>query len=99
MFNKYTQEELKELFYKTMNETEQKKLNQLGMDAEIKQLTTHSYKIKYFDNIGYAFIGEGYLILNNGMEQQHYFCKIIKNNRKAKKKIFKDLNAKISKCR
>lgn len=29
MFNKYTQEELKELFYKTMNETEQKKIKSI----------------------------------------------------------------------
>jgi len=74
------------------NETEQKRLNQLKMDVEIKQLTTATYKIKYFDDIGYVFIGEGYLILSDGMEHQHYFCKIIKNDKKAKKKILKDLN-------
>ena len=89
----YTQEELKELFYRTMNETEVSKLNELGMNEEIAKLNTPTHQVKYFDNVGYVLIGDGYIIQVNGMEQQRYFATIVSSPEEAKQEILKKLNS------
>ena len=89
----YTQEELKELFYRTMNEAEVSKLNELGMNEEIVKLNTPTHQVKYFDNVGYVLIGDGYIIQENGMEQQRYFATIVSSPEEAKQEILKKLNS------
>ena len=87
----FSQDELKELFYRTMNENEVSKLKELGMDDEIAKLTTSTHQVKYFDGIGYVLIGDGYIIQANGMEQQRYFATIVNSPEEAKQEIIKKL--------
>lgn len=87
----YSQDELKELFYRAMNENEAGKLKELGMDDEIAKLTTPTHQIKYFDGIGYVLIGDGYIIQANGMEQQRYFATIVNSPEEAKQEILNKL--------
>ena len=83
----FSQDELKELFYRTMNENEVSKLKELGMNDEIAKLTTSTHQVKYFDGIGYVLIGDGYIIQANGMEQQRYFATIVNSPEEAKQEI------------
>lgn len=87
----FSQDELKELFYRTMNENEVSKLKELGMDDEIAKLTTSTHQVKYFDGIGYVLIGDGYIVQANGMEQQRYFATIVNSPEEAKQEIIKKL--------
>lgn len=92
MNKEFTQEELKELFLKPMSDDEKLKIDQLGMSDKILKLNTPTFQVKYFDNIGYTFIGDGYLIMSNGLEKQHYFCTIIDSEDAAKQHILNMLN-------
>ena len=93
----YSQEELKELYYKQMTEEELDKIKELDLDTEIKKIINPNYQIKYIDSVGYIFIGEGYLILKDGTEPTHYFVKIFDTDEKAKQEILKEYNEKIKK--
>lgn len=87
----FSQDELKELFYRTMNQNEISKLNELGMNEEIAKLNTPTHQVKYFDGIGYILIGDGYIIQANGMEQQKYFATIVNSPEEARKEILKKI--------
>lgn len=83
----YSQDKLKELFYRTMNENELNKLNELGMSEEINRLNTPTFQVKYFENIGYLFLGDGYIIQSDGLEQQRFFYTIVETPEQAKREI------------
>ena len=83
----YSQDKLKELFYRTMNENEIKKINELGMSEEINRLNTPTFQVKYFENIGYLFLGDGYIIQSDGLEQQRFFYTIVETPEQAKREI------------
>ncbi len=74
----YTQDDYKHFFYRQMAEEEKEKLNALNCNDKISKLITSNYQIKYLNDIGYLFIREGYLILEDGTEPTHYFAKIFK---------------------
>ena len=47
-----------------------------------------SYQIKYIENVGYIFIGESYVILENCFRQKYYTITHLFNNAKdARKEI------------
>ncbi len=93
--NDFTQEELKQLFYHIMNEDEYKKFEELDADTMLKGLITPTYQIKYIENIGYVFIGEGYLIMEGHREVTHYFLYYIFDNiDDAKSEILKEYQEK-----
>lgn len=92
MNNEFTQEELKELFFRIMTEDELKKLDKLEMDEEISKLNSSTFQIKYFNDIGYVFIGNGYLIMTDGIEKQQFFCTVCKDEESAKQEIIDRLN-------
>ena len=94
--NDYAQSELREFYYKRMNEKEIKKIKELNLDEEIKKIQNSNYQIKYIDSIGYVFIGEGYAIMKDGTEPTHYFAKIYNTQRKAKKAILNEYNEKVA---
>ena len=94
--NEFTQEKLKELFLQPMSDEEKAKLDQLGMNDEISKLETPRLEVKYFNNIGYTFISDGYLIMNDGLEVQHYFCTVIKDANEARKYINSKINSRKS---
>lgn len=75
----YSQEELKRFFYYNMNEEEKEKINELKINDIIFKVESPTYKIKYIEGVGYITIGEGYLILENDVEEEHYFVKIFDN--------------------
>lgn len=93
--NDYNQSELREFYYKRMNEQEIKKIKELNLDEEIKKIQNSNYQIKYIDSIGYVFIGEGYTIIQDGTEPTHYFSKIYNNQEEAKNEILKEYNEKV----
>lgn len=93
--NDYNQSELREFYYKRMNEQEIKKLKELNLDEEIKKIQNSNYQIKYIDSIGYVFIGEGYTIIKDGTESTHYFSKIYNDQEEAKNEILKEYNEKV----
>lgn len=39
----------------------------------LSKITTSTFQIKYIKDVGYIFLGEGYLILDDGSEPTHYF--------------------------
>ena len=87
----FTQEELKQFFYHLMTEDEQQKIKELKVDDEISKIIKPTYQIKYIENIGYVFIGEGYLIMADGTEPTHYFLhNIFDSADKAKEQIIKE---------
>ncbi len=69
----YSQEQLKNFFYHVMDESEMEKMNELNVKDILSIITTPTYQIKYIKDIGYVFLGEGYLIFDNGTEPTHYF--------------------------
>ncbi|MEG2348455.1 MAG: hypothetical protein RSB67_02270 [Clostridia bacterium] len=83
----YNQEDYKNFFYRVMNEEEKQKIEELNSSEKILKLTTSTYQIKYLNGVGYIFIGEGYLILNDGAEPTHYFAKIFNTQKEALKEI------------
>lgn len=92
LIDNFSQEELKNLYYKPMNNSEMSKLNDLKLDREIQYILKHTnnYQIKYINSIGYVFISEGYLIMEDGTEPTHYFVKIFDTIETAKKEILKE---------
>ena len=87
----YTQEQLKNFFYHTMDEFETGKMNELDVKDMLSAITTSTYQIKYIKDIGYIFLGEGYLILENGTEPTHYFLHhIFEDANEAKLEITKE---------
>lgn len=83
---------LEKLFQRNMTQEELDKLNQLGLNEEISKLVSPYFHINYFNNIGYIFISEGKIFLENDIEQKHYFCNIFKDSEEAKVEILKRLN-------
>ena len=75
----YSQEELQSFFFYRMDEFEQQKIDELGLNEEIQKLRTATYDIKYIRDVGYMLIGMGYLIMDNGYESIEYFCTIHNN--------------------
>lgn len=90
--NNYSQNELKEIFLKKMSDEEVKKLAELNLDKEIEKIKKPNFKIKYINKVGYVFIREGYLIMNDGTEPIHYFAKIYNTEEKAKNEIISEYN-------
>ena len=72
----YSQNELQQFFYHQMNEFEKQQIIELDMANEIQKIRKPRFDVKYIENVGYMFIGEGYLILKNHIEELHYFCDI-----------------------
>lgn len=95
--NNYSQEEYKKMFYKPMSSDELEKIHDLNLADKIKELTTSTYQIKYLNDIGYVFIGEGYLILSDGTEPTHYFVKILTSKEEAIQEIEKEYSEKVKK--
>jgi hypothetical protein len=62
-----------------MDEFEQQKIDELGLNEEIQKLRTATYDVKYIRDVGYMLIGMGYLIMDNGSESIKYFCTIHNN--------------------
>jgi hypothetical protein len=87
----FSQEELKSFFYHKMTECEIKKIKSLTLDKEIAIIQKPTYQVKYIKGVGYMMIGEGYLILRDGSEPTHYFCKIFKTRYGIKRAIKKEL--------
>ncbi|MGN1000958.1 MAG: hypothetical protein ACI4OG_03375 [Bacilli bacterium] len=92
----YTQDDYKHFFYRQMTEEEKEKLNALNCNDKISKLITSNYQIKYLNDIGYLFIGEGYLILENGTEPTHYFAKIFKTKEEAINEIEQNYSEKFN---
>lgn len=92
----YTQDDYKHFFYRQMTEDEKEKLNALNCNDKISKLITSNYQIKYLNDIGYLFIGEGYLILENGTEPTHYFAKIFKTKEEAINEIEQNYSEKFN---
>lgn len=91
MEQKYTQEELKSFFYHDMNGNEKEKLNDLNVNNEIESLVSSNYQIKFIDKVGYIFISEGHLIMEDGSEPKCYFLKhIFDNENDAKDEIINE---------
>jgi len=90
----YSQEELKQFFYYKMNVEEMEKIKKLEMDDMLSKITKSSYQMKYIKKVGYVFVGEGYLILDDGTEPVHYFVKIFNSEAETKKEIIKEYNEK-----
>ena len=87
----YTQEQLKDFFYHTMDEFETGKMNELDVKDMLSTITSSTYQIKYIKNIGYIFLGEGYLIIADGTEPTHYFLHyIFENADDAKSEVIKE---------
>ena len=83
----YSQEELKNFLVYNMNTEEIQKIKKLNLDDMINKLVNQKSQIKYIKGVGYIWISEGYLILEDGTEPVHYFCEIYKSSSKIKKKI------------
>lgn len=92
----YTQEDYKNFFYRTMTNEEKEKINDLNCNDKISKLINPKYQIKYLNGIGYIFIGEGYLILDDGTEPTHYFVKIFKTKEDAYREIEKSYDEKFN---
>ena len=74
-----------------MSDSESKKIDELNVSDLIKKRNTSTFQIKYIDNVGYIFIGEGYLIMDDGSEPTHYFLHhLFGNPEDAKKQIIED---------
>ncbi len=90
MNNNFSQEELREFFYHIMNENESKKIDELDARDMISKIETSTYQIKYIENVGYIFIGEGYLIMEDCSEPTHYFLHhVFENPEDAKAEIIR----------
>ena len=103
LFNKYnkserefSQDELKDFFYYCMKDKEIEKINKLDLNRIISKIQSSTYQIKYIENIGYVFIGEGYLTLDDGTETTHYFAKIFNSEEETKNEIINVYNEKFS---
>lgn len=92
----YTQEDYKKFFYRQMTDKEKEKVNDLNCNDKISKLINSNYQIKYLDNIGYIFIGEGYLILDGGSEPTHYFVKTFETKEEAIKEINENYSKKFN---
>lgn len=92
----YTQEDYKNFFYRTMTNEEKEKIDDLNCNDKISKLINPKYQIKYLNGIGYIFIGEGYLILDDGTEPTHYFVKIFKTKEEVRREIEKDYDEKFN---
>ena len=92
--NNFSEEELREIFYHPMNEKELEEIYKLEMNDIIPQIVSSSFQIKYIENIGYVFIGERYLILDDGTEPVQYSVKIFISREDAKKEIINIYNQK-----
>ena len=74
-----------------MSESEEQKIKELNLDDEISKLITPTYQIKFIENVGYVFIGEGYLIMADGTEPTHHFLHYVFDTPEAtKKEIIKE---------
>jgi len=103
LFNKYnkaerefSQDKLKDFFYYCMTEKEIEKINKLDLNRIISKIQSSTYQIKYIENIGYVFIGEGYLTLDDGTEPTHYFAKIFNSEEETRNEIINVYNEKFS---
>lgn len=91
----YSQEELKEFFYREMTKEEKQKIKELGLKQEIKKLTTKvlfddTYQIKYLTDVGYVFISEVCERRKDGTKEPHYFVEIVESKKEAIKCIKED---------
>ena len=86
---KYSKEKLREFYYHIMNDNETQKIIELNAGNMIRRIIKdRSYQIKYIENVGYIFIGESYVILENCFRQKYYTITHLFNNAKdARKEI------------
>lgn len=93
--SEFSQDELKDFFYYCMKEKEIEKINKLDLNSIISKIPSSTYQIKYIENIGDVFIGEGYLILDDGNEPTHYFAKIFNSEEETRNEIINICNEKL----
>lgn len=92
--SEFSQDELKDFFHYCMTEKELEKINKLDLNRIILKIQSSTYQVKYIESVGYIFIGEGYLILDDGTEPTHYFAKIFNSEEEAKNEIINIYNEK-----
>lgn len=92
--SEFSQDELKDFFFYCMTEKELEKIKKLDLNRIISKIQSSTYQVKYIESVGYIFIGEGYLILDDGTEPTHYFAKIFNSEEEAKNEIINIYNEK-----